>query len=263
MVFLSKTLPLLVYPLGLACILVLLALLLFRRTGLQRGLLLLTLALLWLGSTRWVAYGMASSLEWRYFPPSMVPQADVIIVLGGGTEAAQFPRPMAEVNGAGDRVIYAAKLFKEKKAPHILLSGGDIAWLEGRGWTPADDMSQIIRLMGVPHHAIILETKSINTYENSIECARIMRERGFRQGLLVTSALHMPRAAGLFARQGVDVILVPVDYTVTHASWNHLFEPNWQTQLINLLPNISNLSLVTRTLKEYLGMWVYEMRHLM
>jgi uncharacterized SAM-binding protein YcdF (DUF218 family) len=263
MIFLSKTLPQLVYPLGLACILVVLALITYRNARFQRLVLLLALLFLWLGSTRWVAYGLARSLEWRILSPALIPQGDVIIVLGGGTETAQYPRVMAEVNGAGDRVLYAAKLYREKKAPNILLSGGDIAWLEGRGRTPAEDMAEILGLMGVPPQALILETKSINTYENSVECAKIVRERGFKRALLVTSAMHMPRAEGLFAHQGMQAIPVPVDYSITRAGWEHLFEPSWETQIINLLPSVSNLSLSTRALKEYLGIWVYHLRGLL
>ncbi len=262
MIFLSKTLPLLVYPLGLACILLVLALFVSRRAGWLRLLVLLALAILWMSSTRWVAYGLARSLEWQILPPTPIPHADVIIVLGGGTEAAEYPRPMAEVNGAGDRVLYAARLFREGKAPHILLSGGDIAWLEGRGRTPADDMAEILALMGVPGQDLILETKSVNTYENSVECARIMKARGFKKGLLVTSAMHMPRAFGLFKHQGLQVTPVPVDYTITQAAWEHLFESAWQTQVINILPGVSNLSLSTRALKEYLGILAYRWRGL-
>ena len=263
MLFLSKTLPLLVYPLGLACILVVLALITYRHARFQRLVLLLTLLFLWLGSTRWLAYSLARSLEWQILSPALVPHADVIIVLGGGTEAAQYPRSMTEVNGAGDRVLYAARLYREKKAPLLLLSGGDIAWLEGRGSTPAEDMAEILGLLGVPPQTLILETKSINTYENSIECAKIIRERGFTRSLLVTSAMHMPRAAGLFTHQGVQVIPVPVDYTITRAGWDHLFEPSWETQIINLLPNAGNLSLSTRALKEFFGIWVYRLRGLL
>ena len=57
---------------------------------------------------------------------------DAIVVLGGGTESEQFPRPMVEVNSAGDRVLYAGKLYKEGKAPYILLSGGNISWYNSR-----------------------------------------------------------------------------------------------------------------------------------
>ena len=61
---------------------------------------------------------------------------------GWGTESGQYPTPGVEVNSAGDRVLYAARLYKEGKAPHILLSGGNIAWLNGRTMTPAAEMAE-------------------------------------------------------------------------------------------------------------------------
>ena len=109
-VYLSKLLPLLVYPLGLACILLILALALAKHPRWRRGLVIAALALLWLGSNRWVSYGLARSLEWRHLPPDTAPRAAAVVVLGGGTESADPPRPMTEINDAGDRVLYAARL---------------------------------------------------------------------------------------------------------------------------------------------------------
>src|SRR5512139_2907908 len=107
-VYLSKLLPILVYPLGLGCLLLLAGLLLYRRPRLQRAALILALLVLWAGGNRFVALALTRSLEWRYRPPTDLPQADVIVVLGGATSSQEPPRPLVEVNGAGDRVIYAA-----------------------------------------------------------------------------------------------------------------------------------------------------------
>ena len=99
-IFLSKLLPPFIYPLGLACLLLVLALILTRPLGRSktvhlgwlRAVLILALLTLWLGSNRWVASSLARSLEWRYLPPNETPQADVIVLLGGGGEAAEYPR---------------------------------------------------------------------------------------------------------------------------------------------------------------------------
>jgi uncharacterized SAM-binding protein YcdF (DUF218 family) len=95
---------------------------LYGNRRLQRIVLILALLCLLLAGNSWVAIGLARSLEWRYLPPDPVPQAEVIVVLGGGTAAQVPPRPMVEVNGSGDRVIYAAGYAA--KAQHILVSGG-------------------------------------------------------------------------------------------------------------------------------------------
>jgi uncharacterized SAM-binding protein YcdF (DUF218 family) len=258
--FLSKFLPLLVYPLGLAFILLVVALFLQGKRKWQNTALVLALIILYLGSNRWVSSSLARSLEWRNLPPIDLTPAEVIVVLGGGTEPALYPRLMAEVNSAGDRVLYAARLFQDGKAPHLLLSGGYIPVLETRPSSPAQEMAQILELTGVPPEAIWLEEKSTNTYENALYSSQILKEKGISRIILVTSAMHMPRSIALFEHQGMEVIPAPVDFTITESEWNALFSPNLQTLLINLLPNPSSLGLTTNVLKEYFGMEVYRLR---
>jgi uncharacterized SAM-binding protein YcdF (DUF218 family) len=260
-VFLSKLLPLFVYPLGLGFVLLCMALFLGRgpgrRAAWQRMVLVAALVCLGLGSNRWVSLALARSLEWRYLPPQPVPEAGAIVVLGGGTVSPEAPRPIVEMDGAGDRVIYAAQLYKQGKAPHILVSGGVLDWTEGES-TPAADMVALLEMMGVPGEAIWQQTQSRNTYEDALYSARILKEKGISRILLVTSASHMPRSVNLFAAQGLETIPAPVDFTVSYAEWRGLFQGNWQAQVLNLLPSVDALGLTTRILKEYLGMLVYD-----
>jgi len=142
-VYLSKLLPLFIYPLGLGCILLILALVLEKHRQWRRGLLISALIIMWLASNRWVSYSLARSLEWRNLPPDTTPQAEVIVLLGGGTEPGDPPRPMTEINSAGDRVIYAAKLYHDQAAPIILVSGGNLGFSNLRGATPAEEMTDL------------------------------------------------------------------------------------------------------------------------
>jgi len=89
-IFLSKFLPIFVYPLGLSCVLIVLALFTFRRPKWQRIILLLALVVLLVSSSHGFAYGLARSLEWRYLPPAELPDSDVIVVLGGGTLSPEY-----------------------------------------------------------------------------------------------------------------------------------------------------------------------------
>jgi len=256
--YLSKILPLLVYPLGLACTLVLLAFVI-RRDRWQKGVLALAFLLLFLAGNRWVALGLAKSLEWRYFPPQGPLQADVIVILAGETRAAEFPRPMPEVGESGDRLIYAARLYQQGAAPLILHSGGSIDWVD-TGDNPGQDVPTLLEIMGVPREAILLETDSRNTYESAVACRKIFEERGFRRVILVTSASHMPRSVGVFERQGIQVIPAPTDYTVTQGDGNQTQPESLATLLISILPSSENLEITTRTLKEYIGLFVYKLQ---
>lgn len=259
-VFLSKLLPLLFYPLGAVCFLLLGALILNSRKGWRSAFIVLSFLILWLGGNRWVALPLARSLEWRYLPPDEVPEAEVIVVLGGVTEPMQYPRTSVEINGSGDRVLYAARLYHQKKAKHILLSGGNIDWLERRGSSPAEEMADIMHLCGVPDEALWLESESRNTYENALFSAKLLESKGVKRILLVTSALHMPRSVALFEHQGLEVIPVTTDFTVTEEVWYGFTKGDIQSQLIGIFPSTSYLSLTTNVIKEYMGMLVYRWR---
>ncbi len=270
-IFLSKLIPPFIYPLGLGCFLVLLALFLRRKPRLQRSALILALVLVWGGSTRFAAFSLARSLEWRYrTPPELAnrvpgaaPVTTIMVLLGGGTEPQEYPRPTVELDNS--RVIYAAYLYKQGVSKYILLSGGTIDFLGGSG-SPAAEMQTLLELMGVPAEALWLEDTSRNTYENAVNSRQMIEARVLAAGeqkqriVLVTSAMHMPRSVALYQHQGFQVIPAPTDYTVTQLSWNQLWEFNLTTQIFNLMPTASNLATTTNAIKEYLGILVYWLR---
>jgi hypothetical protein len=138
--YLSKALPPLVYPLGLAAILLLVAVfLLWRSRRWTTAALVLALALLWLGGNRIVMMAAVSSLEWRYTPPAELPQLDVIVVLGRRfSQPPALPRSTAELGDAGDRMLYAAYLHQQGVAPQLILSGGGVTG----GWDSGLSRSQ-------------------------------------------------------------------------------------------------------------------------
>ena len=257
-VFLSKIIPPLVYPLGLAIFLLAAALLLRKRPRLRSTAEILALLLLLVFSSRWVSFGLARSLEWQYLPTE-VPSADVIVLLGGATESADPPRTQPQLNGAGDRLMQAARLYRAHKAPAILVSGGTISWLSGTSSTPAQDMQVLLAEMGIPVQAIWLEDQSQNTYENALYCARILREKNISRIILVTSAVHMPRSVALFKKQGIEVIPAPANFAVTDVEWQDLYSSPGSF-LLNLLPSASSLSTTSSVLKEYLGILIYGLR---
>jgi uncharacterized SAM-binding protein YcdF (DUF218 family) len=258
-VFLSKLLPQVIYPLSLVCFLLILSVFWNHKTRLRNVMVVLSVIILWVAGNRWVAVSLARSLEWRSMPAETIPTAEVIVVLGGATEPQDPPRSGVEVNDAADRIFYAARLYHQKKAPIILLSGGSISW-EARGSSPAKEMAEILILLGVPQEDMWLELESQNTYENALYSHKILEEKGIKRIILVTSAMHMPRSAALFEHQGVKVIPAPTDFTVTEKVWNDLSEGGIEKKIISIFPSASYLSLTTTVLKEYLGMFVYHLR---
>lgn len=257
--FLSKLLPIFIYPLGLAVILLVAALLLRRAHRWGRICLLASLGILLIASNAWVPATLRRYLEWQYLPLESYPQTEVIVVLGGSTASAQHPRQIVEISGAGNRLLYAAHLYHDEAASKLLLTGGYIDWMNERE-PPAKDMAEILGILGVPESALWYESESRNTYENALFTRRILTEKGIDRIILVTSAMHMPRAVALFEKQGFEVIPAPADYNITQADWNRLWQPSLTTQLFNLLPSVGNLNDTTSTLKEYLGILIYRLR---
>ena len=83
-IFLSKLLPLFVYPLGLAYILLLLALAAIHNPRTRAGLIIAALAILWLASTTGFSRLIAQSLEWKYPVPEEIRQQKRLLCWAGG-----------------------------------------------------------------------------------------------------------------------------------------------------------------------------------
>ena len=259
--FFSKLLPLFVYPLGLASILLLLGLIIAWKRPyfalFPMGIALITILIF---SNAWVSSLLTQSLEWQHLANKNeeLPKAEAIILLGGSTVAPIPPRNTVEINYSGDRVLYAAHLYKQGKAPVIIATGGGISWL-GKTIPEATNMKQLLLRMGVPASAIIEEPQALNTHDNAVYTKEILEENGIKQSLLVTSAFHMPRSVLTFQKQDINIIPAPTDFSITKQHWKQL-KSTPQATLINSLPSAGNLEATTKVLKEYLGIFVYWLR---
>lgn len=257
--YLSKLLPLFFYPLGLACVLMVVALVtLWKRPRWAASAITLALIMLLVGSNGWVSRSLVRSLEGQNIPPAELPNAEAIVVLGGATKPALPPRPSVDLSEEGDRVLYGAQLYKLMKAPLVIISGGRINW-RGSGSSESADIAEIMSQMGVPAEAIIQDPDSLNTYQNAVNVRKILDSLGIRRVLLVTSAMHMPRSLLIFKRQGIEAIPAPTDFLVTNNELQEL-QSSPQSTLLNLLPDADRLQQSTRALKEYVGMIVYRFR---
>ncbi len=257
--FFSKLLPLFVYPLGLASILLLVGLIIaWKRPYFALFPMGIALGLILIFSNAWVSSLLTQSLEWQHISNEELPETEAIILLGGSTQAPIPPRNTVEINDSGDRVFYAAHLYKAGKAPIIIATGGGISWL-GKTIPEANNMKQLLVAMGVPPSAVIEETHALNTHENAVYTKEILEERGIEKALLVTSAFHMPRSVLTFKKQEINIIPAPTDFSITKQHWEQL-QSTPQATLINSLPSAGNLEQTTKVLKEYLGIFIYWLR---
>jgi uncharacterized SAM-binding protein YcdF (DUF218 family) len=176
-----------------------------------------------------------ASLE-RRFPPveiEAVPSAGAIVVLGGGVHPEAAPRVGPNLGYAADRAWFGARLFAAGKAPLVITTGRRPYPDEGA--TAADAAARFLRDLGVPGEAILTPGTSRSTYTDAGVVADIMRERDLERVLLVTSALHMPRAHATFQARGVAAFPVPTDFEVTDLGpgarygWLPSSEALWRT----------------------------------
>jgi uncharacterized SAM-binding protein YcdF (DUF218 family) len=152
-------------------------------------------------------------------------------------------------------------LFRDGASGVVLVTGGSIEWLTPQGVGPeANAMVSLLTFLGVPGDAVWLESESRNTYENALFSKRMLAEAGMDEVLLVTSAMHMPRSMMLFQAQGLRVRAAPTDYLVSDAEWRHLWRGGPTATLVNLMPNVEYLTYTTRALKEYIGIFIYDLR---
>jgi hypothetical protein len=90
---------------------------------------------------------------------------------------------------------------------------------------------------GVPANAIVVEGTSATTEENAQHVADLMRARGIRSAILVTSPYHQRRAALLFEREfarGLSLRNYPAEDPDWDASFWWTSEPSRSRTLVEL-----------------------------
>jgi uncharacterized SAM-binding protein YcdF (DUF218 family) len=200
----------LVLPPGGPLLLALAALLLLRRLPrLARALLAAALILLLALAMPLVANPLERAAEaYPLLDPTQLPDAPLIVVLGGGTRRdSADPAGPTPTAATLERLAYAARLARLSGRP-LLLSGGSPSGAE-----PEALGMQRALLADFGLEARWLETRSRTTAENADETARLLAPLGIRRLLLVTSAAHMRRAVAEFRRAGLDPVPAPAGAT--------------------------------------------------
>lgn len=216
---------------GLLLALLSTALVLWRRPRTAALAAALALAWIWIASTPVLALHLRDGLA--TVPGSSTPHADAIVVLGGGK------LPVADWSRTTTRAGRGLTLWRDGFAPLLLVSGSD----------QADDLARGFTLSGVPGGDLRVESRSVNTHENARNSAAMLKADGLSDVLLVTSAIHMRRAAGCFRHEGIVVTPVPAE----DGHGKLVVAPGW-------LPRRDALTLTARCLREYLALWFYHRR---
>ena len=259
--FLSKLLPQLIYPLGLGLLLQLIAI----GGRKQRWALPLSITgwlVIAVPAMPVVSDALLRQLEDQAaaLTPKTIPQANAVLVLGGGIRSAPAKGLGVEVNEAGDRLLCGVRLWKQGKAPVLITTGARVSFKPNDPIAPEAVLSQqLAQELGVPASAVLLNDQARTTAEEAKRINQLAAEQGWKQLILVTSAFHMPRALASFQRQSnFEIIPVACDYRLDPHGRDQPF--SWQELLINVMPSSDSLNQTTQVLKEHLGLLVYKLR---
>jgi uncharacterized SAM-binding protein YcdF (DUF218 family) len=216
-----------------------------RRRRFGMTLVAAAVAALWLLSCHAVSLELAGRMLPRVAPlaPAQLEQAQVIVVLGGGVlpEAPEYgeAQPAAPTLA---RLRYGVWLARR--------SGKPLAFAGGVGWaaagTGAPSEGEVARRIAQQDYGMALrwvDGHSRDTAENAAQIAALLRRDGVQRIVLVTDALHMPRALRAFARTGLEVAPAPTQL------------PGWrERQLLEWLPSARGLLLSREVLRERLAL---------
>lgn len=141
--------------------------------------------------------------------PSRLEPAGAIVVLGAGVE------PDGVLSDTSmRRAVAGMVLYRKGLAPILLFSGPSRA----EGPPEAEVRAELAGALGISPEAVLTEGDAQTTREEAVKAGALLRERGVRRILLVTSTHHMARAQRLFEKGGFEVLAAPSDEVSSEAS---------------------------------------------
>jgi uncharacterized SAM-binding protein YcdF (DUF218 family) len=195
-------------------------------------LLIVTVGVLPIGSV------LTRPLEARFprWDPTRGPPTG-IIVLGGGVIKPEKSADQGEIvlGCTAERIFSAVELARRYPDARVVFAGGSGDLISG-GLAEADFVVGLFQKLGVPRGRVVVERESRDTSENATFSKQLVMPKEGERWLLVTSAIHMPRAIGVFRKAGFAVEAYPVNYETnsTQDLWavsSALMGGIWQTDL--------------------------------
>ena len=178
--------------------------------------------------------------------PGLPPDVAGIIVLGGAiNQHITASRQQPALTSGGERYtefVYLSRRFPEAQ---LIFTGGSGSVLD-QSMKEADAAKSFFERAGLEGNKVLYERNSRNTYENAVLSRKFAGELINKQWVLVTSALHMPRAMGVFRKAGWKVVPYPVDYLTDGRKTFRL-----------VLRPVYGLTSLNRSGREWIGLLAY------
>ncbi|MBD3637882.1 MAG: YdcF family protein [Crocinitomicaceae bacterium] len=175
---------------------------------------------------------------------------DCAVVLGGMFEWDNSNERLS-IRRGGDRIWQTINLYHLGKVDKILISGSN-GYLFDSELQEAKQLKEVLIENGIPEEDILIEPNSRNTFENAVESKKVLDQHPeINSILLVTSALHMPRAKGCFENAGFkNFDCFTTDHYTGKGKRGYKFDQIF-------LPNVSNMVDWHRLIHEWVGYVAY------
>jgi len=161
---------------------------------------------------------LVDKLEQQYALDDSCLATSPIVILGAGLdrrakrpEQTEYLYPSSHI-----RSSRGAALADEFQQAPVVVAGLGLSQV-----TEADMMRAYLTQRGIEPNRIAMDVTSKNTWENAVNVAEIVKTKNWgEQVRLVTSAIHMPRAMGVFEANGLKPCAIPVDFiAVQNVVW--------------------------------------------
>ena len=239
----------LIMPLPVLCILILAGLLFLQKGKRKIAKIFLVVSAFWfiLISTPPLPNFLIETLEKKYpvlkeIPDSVLSETtDILILAAGHADDESLPPNSQLSSSALARLTEGVRLYKQNPHSRLILSGPG-----GReGLTQADALYKTAIIMGIDSSSIILMNKAKNTSGEADEYKELCSGRN--NLILVTSAVHMPRAMMIFRKAAFDPIPAPANYIIKHGSKKNPW--GW-------MPSAGSISKMEMAVHELIGLMV-------